>query len=337
MRRQFPLMLVAIFVATFAVAGGDNAYRAERRVALVIGNASYASGPLRNPVNDARAIAMHLRGLGFHVIARENLKTREISGVYREFRGAITRDAVALVFYAGHGVQFKGQNYFPATDSVIHSEDDVPQQSLHLSTLLNMMEESRAAVSLVFLDACRDNPFARSFRSGSIGMARVEAAAGTLIHYATRPGSVAADGNGKHGTYTEALLAHLSEPNLPVELMLKRVANRVAASTGGRQEPWMEGSLRGEFLFRRSNDIAAHSPATASAPATGRPVAADDPDTALWLAVEKAGGYEDYEVYLRQFARGKYSGLAQQRMQRLRDEAQHSVSGRASKSWSVGR
>jgi uncharacterized caspase-like protein len=102
---------------------------------------------------------------------------------------------------------------------------------------------------LVFLDACRDNPFARRFRAATRGLAKVEAASGMLIHYATRPGSVASDGDGQNGTYTEALLAQMSEPGVPVEQMLKRVANQVVAKTKGKQEPWVEGSLRGDFYF----------------------------------------------------------------------------------------
>ena len=221
----------------------------ERRVALVIGNAAYKEGRLANPVNDARAMAENLRTLGFEVVLRENLRVREIGGVYREFRSKITPGGVALVFYAGHGQQIKGQNYFPAIDSEISSEEDVPLQSLNLGTLLDTMEEAKAGVSLVFLDACRDNPYARRFRSASRGLAKVEAASGTLIHYATKPGSVASDGAGKNGTYTEALLAQIGEPNVTVEQMLKRVTNRVVAETKGKQEPWVEGSLRGEFYF----------------------------------------------------------------------------------------
>lgn len=221
----------------------------DRRVALVIGNAAYKNARLANPVNDARAIAGRLRSLGFDVMLRENLVTREIGGVYREFRSKIVPGSVALVFYAGHGVQIKGQNYFPAVDSDITSEEDVPLQSLNLATLLDSMDEAKAGVSLVFLDACRDNPFSRRFRSSSRGLAKVEAASGTLIHYATKPGSVADDGLGQHGTYTEALLAQMGQPGMPVELMLKQVTNRVVATTKGRQEPWVEGSLRGDFYF----------------------------------------------------------------------------------------
>lgn len=284
---------------------------AEKRVALVIGNAAYKSGPLVNPVNDARAMAGRLRSLGFDVVLRENLKQREIGGVYREFRSKITPGGVALVFYAGHGVQFKGQNYFPATDADISSEEDVPLQSLNLGNLLDNMEEAKAGVSLVFLDACRDNPFARRFRSASRGLAKVEAASGTLIHYATRPGSVASDGEGRNGTYTEALLAQMSEPGIPVELMLKRVANNVVAKTKGKQEPWVEGSLRGDFYFR-----AAAGASSGAAPPLVAPVDLNAVEISFWESIKSSTDAEDFQAYLDKYPGGQFVALAERRVKK---------------------
>ena len=271
----------------------------EKRIALVIGNSDYTQSPLKNPVNDARAMRARLEGLGFEVILKENLKTRDISGVYREFRNKITPGGVALVFYAGHGLQFKGQNYFPAIDSDINFEEEVPLQSLNLGNLLDNMEEAKAGVSLVFLDACRDNPFARKFRSASRGLAKVEAASGTLIHYATKPGSVAADGDGLNGTYTEALLAQLGEVGVPVEQMLKKVTNRVAQKTGGKQEPWVEGSLRGEFYF------IFQGPTTVNVQQTPA-----DPDSSAWQAAESMGTLPAYEAYLKEYPQGRHAAAA---------------------------
>jgi uncharacterized caspase-like protein len=289
----------------------DKSGAAENRVALVIGNAAYKSGPLVNPVNDARAMAKRLRSLGFDVVLRENLKQREIGGVYREFRSKITPGGVALVFYAGHGIQFKGQNYFPATDADISSEEDVPLQSLNLGNLLDNMEEAKAGVSLVFLDACRDNPFARRFRSSSRGLAKVEAASGTLIHYATRPGSVASDGDGQNGTYTEALLALMSEPSVPVELMLKRVANNVVAKTKGKQEPWVEGSLRGDFYFR---PVAGGTSGAVPQPAV--PVDLTTVEISFWESIKSSTDAEDYQSYLNRFPNGQFVELAERRMKK---------------------
>jgi uncharacterized caspase-like protein/formylglycine-generating enzyme required for sulfatase activity len=289
----------------------DSSGTAEKRVALVIGNAAYKSGPLANPVNDARAMAKRLRSLGFDVLLRENLKQREIGGVYREFRSKIVPGGVALVFYAGHGVQFKGQNYFPATDADISSEEDVPLQSLNLGNLLDNMEEAKAGVSLVFLDACRDNPFARRFRSGSRGLAKVEAASGTLIHYATRPGSVASDGEGRNGTYTEALLAQMSEPDIPVELMLKRVANNVVAKTQGKQEPWVEGSLRGDFYFR-----SAARATSSAAPQPAVPVDLTAVEISFWESIKSSTDADDFQAYLDKYPNGQFIALAERRVKK---------------------
>lgn len=296
--------LLAAFVTLCALLALP-AGAAEHRVALVIGNAAYKGSPLANPVNDARAISTKLRSMGFEVIQRENLKARELGSVYREFRSKITPGGTALVFYAGHGLQFKGQNYFPAVDSDIDSEDDVPLQSLNLGQLLDSMEEAKAGVSLVFLDACRDNPFARRFRSASRGLAKVEAASGTLIHYATRPGSVAADGEGQNGTYTEALLAQMNEPGVPVELMLKKVSNNVVKKTKGKQEPWVEGSLRGDFYFIFQESTARTEQGAA------------DAEIETWRVAESIGSAASYKSYLEAYPNGRYGVAAKMKLDAL--------------------
>jgi hypothetical protein len=249
-----------------------------------------------------------LKTLGFETIVRENLTIKQIGGVYREFRSKIVPGGVALVFYAGHGLQFKGHNYFPAVDSDINSEEEVPLQSINLSTLLDMMEEAKAGVSLVFLDACRDNPFARRFRSSSRGLAKVEAASGTLIHYATKPGSVASDGDGSNGTYTEALLAQISQAGVPVEQMLKQVTNRVIEKTKGKQEPWVEGSLRGDFYFL--------GPTTIQIPLVSP--SEDDPDTQTWRAAQQINSVGAYQAYLLAFPKGKFGVAAQLKLESIK-------------------
>lgn len=315
---------VASLLVTAAAAQGAGH---EQRVALVIGNSAYQQAPLANPVNDARDMAARLRTLGFDVTLRENLRTREIGAVYREFRTRITPGAVALFFYAGHGLQVKGQNYFPAVDSDISSEEDVPLQSLNLGTLLDNMEEAKAGVSLVLLDACRDNPFARRFRSASRGLAKVEAASGTLIHYATRPGSVAADGDGRNGTYTEALLAQIGDPGVPVETMLKRVTNRVVASTKGRQEPWVEGSLRGDFYFSplpATAERPAQDGASASLP---RARSAEEIEDAFWDRIKDDREATGYQEYLKQYPSGRYAAHARISIARLQGTGDTSTGG----------
>ena len=221
------------------------------RQALVIGNSAYADSPLKNPVNDARAMDAKLRSLGFEVQKVENLKRALIGRTLSGFAARIRPGDEVVVFYAGHGLQVKGVNYLPTVDAEIHGEDDVAVNSLNLNALLDRLDEAKAGVKLLFLDACRNNPYARSFRSASRGLARVaDAPSGTLMHFATRPGSVAADGNGANGLYTTELLKAIDQPGLPVEQMLKRVAAAVERASQGQQEPWVEGSLKGDFYFR---------------------------------------------------------------------------------------
>jgi len=243
------ISLIAVFWSLSALATGE-------RVALVIGNADYKKAPLINPVNDAKDMATKLQSLGFTVITRTNLNTKQIGGALREFKSKLKPGSVALVYYAGHGIQIKGENYLPAVDAEITSEEDVPYQSISIKQIMDVLDESKSRLNLVFLDACRNNPYARSFRSGSgDGLARFQAPSGTIISYATRPGSVAADGKGRNGLYTEYLLKAMDLPNEPIEQALKTVVREVRSASKGAQEPWMEGSIDGDFYFKLDKSV----------------------------------------------------------------------------------
>ncbi len=220
-----------------------------RKFALVIGNAAYPTMPLKNPLNDARAVSRKLASYGFEVTTRENLKVRDIGRILAEFGSRIAPGSSVVFFYAGHGVQLKGENFLPAVDADVRTEYDVPTQSLSVNRVLDMFSDRKAALTLVLLDACRNNPFGRAFRSTGTGLAPVNAPSGTLLSYATRPGSVAVDGDGEHGLYTRYLLMHMDAPDLPVELVFKRVASDVRRASNGSQEPWSEGHIDGEFAF----------------------------------------------------------------------------------------
>ncbi len=243
------LLLLSLVLAILSPTADAQSPGGEKRIALVIGNSAYQGSPLKNPSNDARAMAATLRKLGFEVVARENLATRQISTTLREFRSRLQPGAVALFFYAGHGMQVKGINYLPTVDANISSEEDVPLNSINVNQLLEIMDDAKTRLNLVFLDACRNNPFSRRFRSAGDGLARINAPSGTLISFATRPGSIASDGEGSHGLYTQNLLAQIETPNQPIEQNLKRVVAGVKKSSNGAQEPWMEGSLDGDFYF----------------------------------------------------------------------------------------
>lgn len=288
---------------------------AEQRVALVIGNSSYKTAPLANPVNDARAISAKLRSLGFEVIERQNLTQKQVGSVLREFRSKLKPGGVALFFYAGHGLQVKGVNYLPTVDADIASEEDVPTQSLDANKVLELMDEAKTRMNLVFLDACRNNPYARSFRSAADGLAKVNAPSGTIISFATRPGSVAADaGSGRNGLYTEHLLAAMDLPNQPIEQALKRVVSGVKQASKGRQEPWMEGSIEGDFYFRWTGQ---------GAQAVKPPVAAvrvqtpEEVEQELWNAIKGSRDKRDIEDYLKQYPKGRFAPLAAQKLKAL--------------------
>jgi len=235
------LILLTSFVA--------HAQSGESRVALVIGNGAYKTTPLKNPVNDSQDIAVKLKNLGFKVVERRNLQVKQIGSTLREFRSNLTPGSVALVFYAGHGVQIKGENYLPAVDAEIAGEEDIANQSLAIKQIMDVLSEAKTRLNIVFLDACRDNPYARSFRSNIKGLNKENAPSGTLISFATRPGSIASDGDGRNGLYTGALLKVMDRGDQPIEQLLKVVLAEVKSASKGQQEPWMEGSIEGDFCF----------------------------------------------------------------------------------------
>ena len=300
LRHLFNLVVLLCLAGTVSV----QAQPKESRVALVIGNGTYKTSPLKNPVNDAKDMATKLRSLGFVVIERSNLGIRQIGSTLREFRSKLAPGGVALVFYAGHGLQIKGENYLPAVDADIASEEDVPNQSLAIRQIMDVLSDAKTRLNLVFLDACRNNPYSRSFRSTGEGLSRVTAPSGTLISFATRPGSVAADGEGRNGLYTGALLQQMSYTGQPIEQVLKRVVTTVKAGSQNRQEPWMEGSIEGEFCFGECSGPGSVSTAVSD-------------DRVLWESVKDSRDVNELKVYLAQFPRGVFAALASTRVQAL--------------------
>lgn len=295
----------------------------EQRIALVIGNGAYINSPLKNPVNDAKDMAKKLRGLGFDVVERSNLQIRQIGGTLREFRSKLVPGAVALVFYAGHGLQIKGFNYLPAVDADINSEEDVPNQSLGVNQIMDVLDEAKTRLNLVFLDACRNNPYASSFRSADKGLARVTAPSGTLISYATKPGSVAADGNGRNGLYTSKLLAQMDSP-LQIEQVLKRVVTEVKAASQGKQEPWMEGSIEGDFCFvgcaaNGGSQVESLAPLPAATHAKSKEEIEDD----TWKAAEEANIPDSYKTYLSAYSNGRYAAQAKIKLATLKNPTEN--------------
>jgi hypothetical protein len=222
---------------------------ATRRVALVIGNAAYQNAPLKNPVNDARDMASALRGLGFEVILRENASLRQMEDAVDELWRRLKAGGAGLFFFAGHGLQVAGRNYLVPVDARLQAEQDVKYRCMDAGLVLGRMEDAGNGLNIVILDACRNNPYARSFRSATEGLAKMDAPKGSLVAYATAPDSVAADGAGKNGIYTGQLLKNLRTPGLGIEELLKRVRIGVLRETGERQVPWESSSLTGHFVL----------------------------------------------------------------------------------------
>jgi TPR repeat protein len=221
----------------------------EHRIALVIGNGNYRSAPLVNPVNDARAMSEALRSVGFRVTLLEDATLRQMFIAAREFGDTLQQGGVGLFFYAGHGMQIKGRNYLIPIGTDIQREDEVSFNAFDAGLLLEKMEAARSRVNIVILDACRNNPFSRSFRSSSQGLAQMDAPIGSYVSFATAPSKLASDGKDGNGLYTQHLLAAMRTPGLKIEDVFKRVRVGVMSDSKGQQIPWDNSSLMGDFYF----------------------------------------------------------------------------------------
>ncbi|MGQ0673460.1 MAG: caspase family protein [Hyphomicrobium sp.] len=265
--RGFGRLARMLLVLAF-VSGASAGALSERRIALVVGNAAYATKPLDNPDNDADLMARTLRSVGFEVTLIIDADQPAMKRAIVEF-GRLLResDSVGLFYYAGHGVQVDGENYLIPVGADIRDQEEVALNGIALSELLKTMERAASRLNIAILDACRDNPFATSGRegvrgAGMRGLAPVAAPAGTLIAYATAPGQVALDGTAGNSPYSSALADSIPVAGLPLEEVLKRTRRKVLEVTGGKQTPWEHSSLTGEFYFR---------PKGAEAEATARP------------------------------------------------------------------
>jgi hypothetical protein len=223
----------------------------EYRTALVIGNSKYDDAPLRNPSNDARSMAKTLRELQFDVIEIIDGDIATIRQGIRDFHDQLEKNrGVALFYYAGHGVQLKGENYIVPVNHDIKNEYEIPDRAVRIDAVLEAMENTQTRMNIVILDACRNNPFARSFRSGTRGLVPIYAAgSGSIIAYSTAPGSVAADGNGENGLYNQELLKAIKTPGLEIGMVFRTVLTNVKKLSNNQQLPWTNSSIEGEFYF----------------------------------------------------------------------------------------
>ncbi len=224
---------------------------ADTKVALIIGNSSYQSASLKNPLNDANDMAKMLTRFGFDVTLQTDLDQRSMNKAVSHFGKQLKDADVALFFYAGHAMQVNGNNYLLPLDAKIESEDEIPYQTLNMGLVLAKMQSARSKVNIIILDACRDNPFANSFSRSvsSRGLVRVSAPTGSMVVYATAPNQTAADGKGRNGPFTQHFLKNMAIPNIDLNEVVLRTRIGVIETTGGKQIPWNESSLTQKFYF----------------------------------------------------------------------------------------
>ena len=312
-----------------------------QRVALVIGNASYQHAPLlANPINDAVDLSAALERLGFSVTRLENLNRQSLHRSLQEFSRAAEVSEVALVYYAGHGIEVDRKNYLIPVDAKLANDRDVDFEAVSLDLVIHSVAGA-SKLRLIILDACRDNPFAARMQSAGAtrslgrGLARVEPAVETLVAYAAKEGTIASDGTGRNSPYSKALLNYLEEPGLEVGLMFRKVRDSVLGATGGRQEPFVYGSLSSEGFYLSGTPAA-------TAPVSVMPTSSDNlntqqiqaqilaADREFWESIKDSGDPSDYLAYTKAFKNGIYAELARNRIKKLQDNNQEPGNSSAS-------
>ncbi len=310
---------------------------AEKRVALVLGNSAYQNvPPLANPTNDAALVAARLKEAGFDVVdSRHDLSALETRRALRDFEDSARDADIAVIYYAGHGIEVDGTNYLIPVDAKLERDSDVYDEALSLDRVLVAVEPAKK-LRLVILDACRDNPFARTMRRAvasraiSSGLAKIEPTSpNTLIAYSAKAGSTALDGDSKNSPFTTALANHLTTPGLDVRKAFGFVRDDVLKATSNRQEPFVYGSLGGD-------DVALVPAVAAPAPqAAANPQADARRDYELALQV---GNKAALTAFLAQYPDGFYASLAKLQLQKLAaaepqgvepDKARQAEQGRA--------
>ena len=326
-RRALLAAVLAAALGAAAEAAGQGP--AGRRVALVVGNGAYTGvSPLDNPPNDAADVTAALRRLDFDVVSRFDADEDAMDDALAEFEDRSAGADLALVFYAGHGLEMNGANYLVPVDARLDTAAAVRRETIALDSVIDAAAGARTRI--VILDACRNNPFARSMRGATRanvrpgGLAAVSTGEGLLVAYAAAAGRVALDGEGsRNSPYTAALLRHLAAPGVEVRVMFGNVGGAVAAATGD-QQPFIYTSLTGEhYLGGRPSPTAAGGPAAAGGgggASASASAAALQAETALWQSIESRPTLAKYEAYLSQYPNGTFAALARLEAAALRSD-----------------
>jgi len=337
-------------IAVLAIIIAGTAPALAKRVALVIGNGAYLNTvQLPNPANDAQTMAAKLRGLGFEVVAGQDQTYTEMRRSVMDFAKKAYGAEIALLFYAGHGMQIAGQNLLIPVDARIEDETSLDFETISVDFILRQMSKD-VKVQMVFLDACRDNPLARTLarrmgpsRSGNVGAGLAEikmqetGGEGSVIAFATSPGDVALDGDGANSPFTSALIRHIDTPNASIQTVMTRVTGDVYQETEKRQRPWVNASLIGE-VFLNKQAAAAKAPTTEVASlgtaATATPPAPAAVNTAaqstiawereklVWETVKESNNVADFQSYLDAYPDGTFAGFARNSIKRLESQSQ---------------
>ena len=280
------------------------------KIALIIGNGNYRQSPLKNPVNDARAIGESLIRLGFDVTVRLEADRPAMTSAISAYVGALARrKCVGLFYYAGHGIQLAWKNYLLPIDANVESTADVQQQGFELNSLIGGLTRAANPLNLIILDACRDNPFGAGKEPEQKGLSQMDAPISTLLAYATSPGNTASDGAGSNGLYTEHLLKEMQVKDAKVEDVFKRVRLAVRRASKGAQIPWESTSLEDDFYFL--------PPGSISKPDDAEKARQFTEELKVWESIQGAAAAIPFETYLRRFPSGRFSELAQLRLDQL--------------------
>ena len=300
---------------------------AERRVALVIGNGTYAKVPnLDNPKNDVAAMAEMFRAAGFDKVVRGNdLGVTAMRRALRDFSDTAHDADIAVVFFAGHGIEVSGINYLIPTDAILEQDIDAPDEAVPLDRVSEILEPARR-LRLIILDACRNNPFVRSMRR-TLATRTVRSGYGeiderslppnTLVAYAQRAGATADDGGGANSPYTTALLNHLPTPGLDIELALRRVRDDVLKATRNKQEPFKYGSLGGAEIAL----VPTKEPQQAATPPNLAIDYDKEMEVTFWNAVKDSKSKDLLQTYLDRYPSGNFAGLAKTLTYQLEKES----------------
>ena len=320
---------LTIFISLICVLFTADAAMADKRVAFVVGNGAYQNvAALPNPPIDAKAMAALLRNVGFDVVEGTNLTRDAMTQRLLEFGKKAQGADVAVFFYAGHGIAIDGANYLLPVDADIKSEMDVKLGAAINIDLTLDQTMGDAKVKLVFLDACRDNPFAAKIkatatRSVSVqsGLAEMRSGEGTLIAFATGPGQTALDGQGgANSPFTRALLANITQPGVEIQQAMTKVRAQVSDETSKGQLPWGNTNLTGSVYL---SPVAAPATADNTTPAAAAPtaVASTSPGTDVelefWRSIKDSNKPEELNAYLTQYPNGQFRSLALSRLASL--------------------